>query len=137
MNVPFQATLNATLNLISGIFLLMGYINIKRGRADRHKQFMIAALISSTCFLTSYVIYHARAGSVPYQHHDWTRPLYFGILIPHVTLAAAMVPFIILAVRHAFRGDFVRHTRITRKLWPVWMFVSVSGVIVYLMLYHL
>jgi putative membrane protein len=137
MNVPFQATLNATLNLISAILLLLGYVQIKGGRPERHKRFMIAALVSSICFLTSYVIYHASAGSVPYPHHDWTRTLYFAILIPHVILAAAMVPFIILAVYYAFRETFDRHTRITRWLWPVWMFVSISGVVVYLMLYHL
>jgi uncharacterized membrane protein YozB (DUF420 family) len=74
---------------------------------------------------------------VPYPHHDWTRTLYFAILIPHTILAAVMVPFILLAVRHALKGRFDRHTRITRILWPVWMFVSVSGVAVYFMLYQL
>lgn len=98
---------------------------------------MWSALVSSTLFLISYLIYHYRAGSVPYPYHDWTRVLYFVILIPHVILAAVMVPFIIAAVYFAIRGRFDKHTRITRWLWPVWMFVSISGVIVYIMLYLL
>ncbi|MFH0881741.1 MAG: DUF420 domain-containing protein, partial [bacterium] len=83
----------------------------------------------------SYLIYHAQVGSVPYLHHDWTRILYFSILIPHVILAALMVPFIIAAVCFALKNDFVRHTKLTVWVWPVWMFVSVSGVVVYVMLY--
>ena len=98
---------------------------------------MTAALASSTLFLISYLIYHYSAGSVPYPHHDWTRPLYFAILIPHVILATFMVPFILMAVRHAWQGRFDRHKRLTRWVWPVWMFVSVSGVAIYLMLYQL
>ena len=98
---------------------------------------MTAALASSTLFLISYLIYHYSAGSVPYPHHDWTRPLYFAILIPHGILATFMVPFILMAVRHAWQGRFDRHKRLTRWVWPVWMFVSVSGVAIYLMLYQL
>jgi uncharacterized membrane protein YozB (DUF420 family) len=130
-------TLNATLNLISAIFLTLGYIYVKRGAHQTHKKIMVAALISSALFLTSYLIYHYAVGSVPYPRHDWTRPVYFAILIPHVILAAAMVPFILMAVWHARRGEFQKHTRITRWLWPVWMFVSISGVVVYLMLYRM
>lgn len=137
MNVPFQATLNATLNLISAVLLLGGYVKIRRGDREGHRKYMIAALISSALFLLSYVIYHLQAGSVPYPYHDWTRILYFIILVPHVILAAVMVPFILLAVYYAIKERFDRHTRITRWLWPVWMFVSISGVVVYLMLYHL
>ncbi len=98
---------------------------------------MLGALVSSGLFLTSYLIYHYEVGSVPYPHHDWTRPIYFAILIPHVILAAVMTPFIIAAVIYAFRNRFDKHKRITRWLWWVWMFVSVSGIVVYLMLYHL
>ena len=96
---------------------------------------MLAALATSALFLASYLVYHARVGSVPYPRHDWTRPVYFGILIPHVILAGVMVPFILLAVLHAWRRRFDRHVRITRWVWPVWLFVSVSGVAIYLMLY--
>jgi uncharacterized membrane protein YozB (DUF420 family) len=137
MNVPLQATLNASLNLMSAFLLLAGNVKIKRGDQVGHRSIMIAALISSGLFLLSYVVYHCRVGSVPYPHHDWTRMLYFIILVPHVVLAAAMVPFILLAVYFALQEEFDRHTRITRWLWPVWMFVSMSGVVVYLMLYHL
>jgi putative membrane protein len=133
----FLSHVNASLNFISAVLLAFGYVAIKRGKQERHRKFMIAALISSALFLTSYLIYHANVGSVPYPHHDWTRPVYFTILIPHVTLAGLMVPFIIAAVYFALEGKFRQHTRITRWLWPVWMFVSISGVIVYVMLYHL
>jgi uncharacterized membrane protein YozB (DUF420 family) len=96
---------------------------------------MVSALISSAVFLTCYLIYHAHVGSVPYQHYDWTRPVYFTILIPHIILAAIMTPFILLAVWFAFREKFEKHRKIVRWLWPVWMYVSVSGVLIYLMLY--
>jgi putative membrane protein len=133
----FHPTLNAILNAVAACLLLVGFIMIKRGRHNTHKTFMLAALVASAAFLISYLIYHQQAGSVPYPYHDWTRPIYFAILIPHVILAAVMVPFIILAVVHAYRGRFDRHRRITRWLWWVWMFVSVSGVAIYLMLYRL
>jgi putative membrane protein len=137
MSVTDLPSLNATLNLISAIFLTLGYMFIRQGKPERHKKMMVAALITSALFLTSYLIYHYAVGSVPYPHHDWTRPVYFAILIPHVILAALMVPFVLMAVYYAMRERFDKHTRITRWLWPVWMFVSVSGVVVYLMLYQL
>ncbi len=133
-NLP---TLNAFLNLVSTVLLLMGYITIKQGKRELHTKCMVAALISSSLFLFFYLIYHYSVGSVPYPHHDWTRPVYFAILIPHVILAALMVPFIVLAVWHAFKRNFEKHKRITRLLWPVWMYVSVTGVIIYVMLYQL
>ncbi len=137
MSVTDLPALNATLNLISAVFLALGYVFIKKGRPERHKKMMVAALITSALFLTSYLIYHYAVGSVPYPHHDWTRPVYFAILIPHVILAALMVPFVLMAVYFALRERYDKHTRITRWLWPVWMFVSISGVVVYLMLYRL
>jgi putative membrane protein len=133
----FLSHVNASLNFVSAVLLMLGYLAIKRGNQERHRAIMISALISSALFLVSYLVYHANVGSVPYLRHDWTRPLYFIILIPHVALAGIMVPFILAAVYYALKGRFDRHTRITRRLWPVWMFVSVSGVVVYLMLYHL
>ena len=137
MNAPFQATLNAFLNLLSVLLLLLGFIQIKKQNRVLHEKFMWSALVSSTLFLVSYLIYHYRAGSVPYPYQDWTRTLYFIVLIPHIILAAVMTPFVIAAVYFAVRGRFDKHTRITRWLWPVWMFVSVSGVVVYIMLYLL
>ena len=87
--------------------------------------------------MASYLFYHWHVGSVPYLRHDWTRPLYFVILIPHIILAVTMLPFIAAAVWHGWRGRYHSHVRITRVLWPVWMFVSGSGVTIYFMLYHL
>jgi uncharacterized membrane protein YozB (DUF420 family) len=135
MNVMDLPTINACLNLLSTFFLFMGYVNIKKGNQDTHKKFMVSALISSVVFLVCYLFYHAQVGSVPYPHFDWTRPVYFVILVPHIILAAIMSPFILIAVWFAFRSQFERHRKIVRWLWPVWMYVSVSGVIIYLMLY--
>ena len=135
MKVSNLPTLNAILNLISSFFLIIGYIKIKNGRRDIHKRFMIAALISSGIFFVSYLVYHSYVGSVPYPYHDWTRPFYYIILIPHIILAAIMSPFILIAVWQAWRESFETHRKIVRWLWPVWIYVSVSGVLIYLMLY--
>ncbi|MBD3402809.1 DUF420 domain-containing protein [candidate division GN15 bacterium] len=132
----FQPTLNASLNLIATIMLTFGYINIRKGRIETHKKFMISALVLSAAFLVSYVIYHYTVGSVPYPYHDWSRPVYFAVLIPHVILAALMTPFIVALVWFAIRERFDRHRRLARWVWPVWMFVSITGVIIYLMLYR-
>ena len=96
---------------------------------------MLCALVSCAVFLTCYLVYHYQVGSVKYPFMDWTRPLYFIILIPHVILAAVMTPFIFFIVWKAFKRDFVTHKKLARIVWPVWMFVSVTGVVVYLMLY--
>jgi putative membrane protein len=130
-------TLNALLNFTSAILLFIGRIQIKHSRVDRHQKVMIAALISSSLFLISYLVYHIMEGAILYSKYDWTRPVYFIILIPHVILAGLMVPFILLAVRYAYHGKFEKHKRIVRVIWPVWMFVSISGIIVYVMLYRL
>ncbi len=137
MSTSDLPTLNAILNGISAVLLLFGFVNIKRNKPDVHKRFMVAALACSALFLISYLVYHYQVGSVPYPYYDWTRPLYFAILIPHIILAGIMVPFILLAVWFALRGNFVRHRRTTRWVWPVWMFVSVTGVIIYFMLYRM
>jgi uncharacterized membrane protein YozB (DUF420 family) len=136
MDISVLPSINATLNFCAAILLTFGFINIKRKNRDTHKKFMLAALFVSFLFLTSYLIYHAQAGSTPYPYHNWTRPFYFGILIPHIILAAAQTPFILAMVWFALGGRFDRHKRIARIIWPVWMFVSLSGVIVYFMLYH-
>ena len=136
MTLTDLPALNATLNSIAAILLLFGRHAIKQGNIPRHRFIMISALTVSAAFLTSYLIYHYNVGSVPYPKQDWTRPVYFTILIPHVLLAGLMTPFIVLAVWHALRGRFDKHRRLVRWVWPVWMFVSVSGVVVYLMLYQ-
>jgi len=130
-------TINACLNMLSTLLLIGGRLKIKKGDRLSHKKFMIAALVSSALFLIFYLIYHAQVGSVPYPYHNWTRSLYFIILIPHILLAAVMSPFILLAVFHALRENFDKHKRVVRWLWPVWIYVSVSGVMIYLMLYIL
>lgn len=130
-------TLNVILNFISAIFLLTGFIFIKRNKPSIHKRFMLLTLLTSTLFLISYLVYHFSVGSVPYPYHDWTRPLYFAILIPHVILSGIMIPFIIAAVRFALKEQFDRHKKLVRWVWPVWMFVSLSGIVIYLMLYRL
>ena len=112
-------------------------VRIRRRRPRMHMLAMLAALFTSAVFLCSYLYYHWAVGSVPYPRQDWTRWLYFAVLIPHAILATVMVPFILLSLWHAFRKQFARHARITRWIWPVWMYVSVSGVVVYTMLYRL
>ena len=132
----FLPTLNAILNATSGVLLAFAWVAIKKQHNPaRHKKLMLTALAVSALFLTTYLIYHYFAGSVRYPIHDWTRTLYLAILVPHTILASLMVPFIIAAVWLALKGRFKAHVRITKVLWPVWMFVSVTGVLVYLMLY--
>lgn len=128
-------TINASLNSLSIIFLLLGFFAIKKGNQLAHRKHMTAALLSSVLFLTMYLIYHYQVGSVKYPFFDWTRPLYYIILIPHVILAALMTPFIVFIVMKAYQQDFQKHKKLARYVWPVWMFVSVSGVMVYLLLY--
>lgn len=130
------STLNACLNALSALFLMVGYARISRMDRHGHQRFMTAALIASVLFLASYLVYHYQVGSVPYPYHDWTRPIYLAILIPHVMLAGLLAPFVLLLVWRAWQGDFYRHRRLARWVWPVWMFVSSSGVAVYFMLYH-
>ena len=129
--------LNAALNSLSLLFLVLGYRFIRRGQRALHIRSMVAALVCSALFLSSYLVYHYYVGSVPYPHQDWTRPLYFAVLIPHIILATAIVPFVFILVWRAWQGDFDRHRRLARWTWPAWVFVSVSGVVVYLMLYRL
>ena len=130
-------TLNACLNTLCTLLLVRGFLQIRRGARQAHQKSMLAALVCSALFLCSYLVYHVQVGSVPYPHHDWTRPLYFAVLIPHIILAAIMAPFVALVVWRAYNQDFARHRRLARWIWPVWIFVSVSGVVVYLMLYRL
>lgn len=135
--VEYLPTINSCFNLISATFLTLGFIAIKRGYREKHKKYMVSALISSALFLIGYVIYHYYAGSTKYPYEDWTRPIYFAILIPHIILAALMVPGILYVVWQAWKEQFERHRRLAKWVWPVWMFVSVSGVTIYLMLYRL
>jgi uncharacterized membrane protein YozB (DUF420 family) len=137
MQIADLPALNATLNALAGTFLIAGYLVIRRGRRDLHKWCMLAALATSALFLVSYVIYHANAGSRPFPGQGPIRPLYFAILITHVILAAAIVPLALVTATRGLRAQFARHVRIARWTLPIWLYVSVTGVVIYLMLYQL
>ena len=129
-------TLNAALNATSAILLVTGYSFIRLRRVTAHRACMLLALLASALFLTSYVVYHARVGSIPYRGSGWLRPAYFTILISHTVLAVAIVPLVAITVARAVRTDFARHAAIARVTLPIWIYVSITGVVVYLMLYH-
>jgi uncharacterized membrane protein YozB (DUF420 family) len=129
--------LNALLNATSAGFLITGYLLIRTGHQVAHKRSMLAALVCSTAFLTSYVIYHLHAGSRPFSGTGAIRGIYFAILITHVVLAAAILPLVIMTATRGLRSQFDRHVRIARWTLPLWLYVSVTGVIVYVMLYQL
>lgn len=137
MNDSILPHLNATLNATSGVLLLTGFYFIRRRRVSAHLACMVAALAVSLLFLVSYVVYHYNYGSVRFAGQGFVRPVYFFILVTHVILAVVIVPLVILTVRRAVRADFGRHRRIARLTFPLWLYVSVTGVIVYLMLYQL
>jgi uncharacterized membrane protein YozB (DUF420 family) len=137
MQIADLPALNASLNALAGTFLVAGYVLIRRGRRDLHKWCMLAALTTSALFLVSYVIYHANAGSRPFPGQGPIRPVYFAILITHVILAAAIVPLALVTSTRGLRAQFARHVRIARWTLPIWLYVSVTGVVIYLMLYQL
>jgi uncharacterized membrane protein YozB (DUF420 family) len=129
-------TLNATLNATAAILLLFGYREIKRGRMARHRAAMLSACAASTLFLISYVIYHANTGSRPFAGQGPIRAVYFVILITHVVLAAAILPLVLVTLTRALRQRFDRHAALAKWTLPIWLYVSITGVIVYVMLYH-
>jgi putative membrane protein len=129
--------LNATLNASSFILLSSGYYFIRRKRVVAHHNCQIAALTASVLFLVSYIVYHAHHGTTRFAGQGIARPIYFTVLTTHTFLAVVIVPFVIITVRRAMRGDFLRHKAIARWTLPVWLYVSITGVVVYLMLYHL
>jgi uncharacterized membrane protein YozB (DUF420 family) len=130
-------TLNAALNTLSAALLVNGYLSVRRRKIRLHKISMIGAVITSSLFLCSYLFYHYQIGSRPFQGQGWIRPAYFSILISHTVLAAAIVPLILITLRRAWLGMFQRHAQIARRTLPLWLYVSVTGVIVYWMLYRL
>jgi uncharacterized membrane protein YozB (DUF420 family) len=129
--------LNATLNAISGVLLMSGYAFIRRGHIRRHRAAMISACIVSALFLTSYVIYHANIGSKPFTGGGPIRIVYFTILLTHVLLAATVPPLALITLSRGLRARFDRHVAIARWTFPIWLYVSVTGVIVYFMLYRM
>ncbi|MEM7014563.1 MAG: DUF420 domain-containing protein [Verrucomicrobiota bacterium] len=135
MTLKDLPTLNASLNATATVLIIAGLICIKRGNKRAHIGFMIAALVTSAAFLTSYLIYHAQTEPTRFAHHGWIRPVYFIILFTHIPAAAINLPMIICAVVPAIRSRFDKHKRVARWTYPVWLYVSVTGVLVYLILY--
>lgn len=136
MTVHDLPAVNATLNAISGILLLVGYALIRARRIELHRRFMIAAFVASSLFLVCYVIYHAQVGSVRFTRQGVVRPIYFTILITHVTLAAAVLPLAIVTLSRGLAAKYPVHRKIARWTFPIWLYVSVTGVLVYVLLYQ-
>lgn len=136
MTVQDLPTLNASLNAVAGVLLLSGYIAIKKGKRDLHIKLMTGALGVSTLFLISYLIYHWHVPSKKFPDLGFIKTIYLLILIPHIILAAVMVPMILKTFWHAVRQEWEAHKKIARITFPIWMYVSVTGVIVYFMLYR-
>ena len=136
MTVHDLPAVNASLNALSGILLLIGYVLIRLRRIDQHRKVMIAAFATSAVFLVCYVIYHAQVGSVRFTRQGFVRRLYYTILITHVTLAATVVPLAIVTLSRGLRARFDAHRRIARWTFPIWLYVSVTGVLVYVLLYQ-
>jgi uncharacterized membrane protein YozB (DUF420 family) len=128
---------NATLNAISTIFLSVGWVFIRRREMERHRACMWAALTTSTLFLVSYLIYHANVGSVPFRGQGVIRTIYFVILITHIILAAIILPLALMTLSRALARRFDRHRKIARITLPIWLYVSVTGVVIYVMLYRM
>lgn len=128
-------TLNAALNTLSAVFLCAGYFFIRSHNRDAHQRCMMAAIACSTLFLISYLTYHFQVGSVGFKGQGWIRPVYFAILITHTILAAAVVPLVLVTFIRALRERFDAHRRIARWTFPIWLYVSITGVVIYLMLY--
>ncbi len=130
-------TVNATLNSISAILLVVGYVLIRQRKIAAHKKCMLAAFTVSVLFLISYVIYHVNAGSTQFTQQGWVRPVYFTILISHIILAFVIVPLALRTLYLAWREKFDKHRRIAKITFPIWLYVSVTGVLIYLMLYQM
>ena len=129
--------LNATLNALAAVLLVTGYVLIRQGRRDAHRRTMIAAFATSALFLASYLVYHTNVGSRPFTGQGAIRIVYFAILITHVILAAAVLPLALVTLNQGLRERFDRHVRVARWTLPIWLYVSVTGVIVYVMLYQM
>ena len=137
MQISDLPAVNATLNAIAAICLIAGYVQIRRGRRELHKRCMLAALTASAIFLVCYVIYHVNTGSRPFPGQGVIRVVYFSILITHVILAATILPLALMTAARGLTAQYARHVRIARWTLPLWLYVSVTGVLIYLMLYQL
>jgi putative membrane protein len=132
-----HAAFNATLNGASALLLAGGYTAIRSGKIAVHKKFMVSAFLVSCAFLVSYLVYHYRVGHVAFRGQGWIRPVYFTLLLTHTVLAIVIVPMILLTLRRAWLARFDKHRVIARWTLPLWFYVSVTGVIVYVMLYQI
>ena len=135
--LDWHPALNASLNALASVLLISGFRFIRAKRIAAHKACMLTAVAVSLLFLTSYVYYHYHAGSTPFPGQGWTRALYFTILISHMILAAATLPLVLITVTFALRGRIEKHRRLARWTFPIWLYVSVTGVVIYLMLYKM
>jgi len=135
MSVSDLPALNASLNAASAVLLSAGYVCIRRKRIAAHRACMLLALLTSAIFLVSYLTYHYHVGSMPFRGTGWTRPAYFTLLVSHTILAATVVPLALVTATRAFRRRFDRHVAIARYTLPIWMYVSVTGVVIYVVLY--
>jgi putative membrane protein len=136
MSVNDLPTINAVLNSLSAGFLVAGFVYIKKKNIGAHKRAMLTAFTLSAIFLVSYIIYHYTAGATAFTGEGWIRPVYFSILASHTILATLVLPPILVLLYFALRGNYTKHARIARWTYPVWLYVSATGVIIYLILYH-
>jgi uncharacterized membrane protein YozB (DUF420 family) len=138
MTIADLPALNAVLNGLSAVFLGMGYYFIRCGRVKAHRNCMLSAVVTSTLFLASYLYYHFNVeGVTRFENPAWFRPYYLGILISHTILATVLLPLVLMTLYRAGRGQFERHRAVARWTWPIWIYVSVTGVIIYLLLYQI
>ncbi len=128
--------INATLNGISAILLVVAYVLIRARRIEQHRRVMIAAFTTSSLFLACYLIYHAQVGSVRFTRQGFVRPLYFTILVTHVTLAVVTLPLALVTLSRGLKARYAKHRAIARWTLPIWLYVSVTGVLVYVLLYQ-
>jgi len=126
----------AALNAVTIVFLMLGFTFIRRGNRDAHRFAMICAVVSSALFLAVYIVYHFTQPIFVFQGTGWVRPLYYVLMISHIVLALAVTPMILLTFARGLRGNFDRHRPLARWTVPLWFYVSVSGIVVYTMLYH-
>lgn len=137
MSSSILPTVNATLNATSATLLVIGFVFVRAGRQKAHRRCMLGAVSASVLFLVSYIIYHYTAGATPFTGEGWIRPVYFTILGTHTLLAIVIVPMVAITLIRALRGRFARHRAIARWTFPIWLYVSVTGVLIYWLLYHL
>ena len=137
MDLSFFPALNAGLNATSGILILLGYILIKQRAWTAHALCMCLAMLTSALFFISYIYYHLHHGSTHFPHHGWIRPVYFTILVSHTILAITVPPLAIVTLCQALRSRFDKHVRIAKIIFPIWFYVSITGVVIYWMLYRI